>query len=346
MEELAGFEKPPAPFVVAPLPFSTRINYGIRLWALKIFVSIAIKLASLVMLRPPSKRPSYTKTYPDRPMITNRIFIPSSYKAEDKPLPLYISIHGGGFALCDPRVDDDCCSYLAQRHGICVVSIGYRRAPRFPFPTPVVDCAALVQAVLKDEDLPCDKSKVAIGGYSAGGNLSLTASQQEGLKGNISGVVAFYPVTDFSRLGEQKMRDRPATPGKTDMLINSGKWFNWGYIPQGTDRKHPLLSPIFAKKADLPPNVCMFGCEFDLLCKEAEDMADNLADKENGEKKALIKGNGWERGNVRWEKMLGCEHAFDHVPLRGNKEKEAARVQAMHDMHDAAAEWLFRKVYA
>lgn len=345
MEQMASFERPPVPFVVTPLPFSTRINYGIRLWGFKIFVKLAVNLMSLMMRRPALKRPTYTKIYPDRPMITNRIFIPRTYKAGDPPLPLYISIHGGGFALCDPRVDDDCCSYLAQRHSICVVSIGYRRAPRFPFPTPVLDCAALIQAVLQDEDLPCDKSKVAIGGYSAGGNMSLTASQTEGLKGKISGVVAFYPVTDFSRSGEQKMKDRPVTPGKTDMLINSGKWFNWAYIPQGTDRKTPLLSPIFAKKEDLPPKVCMFGCEFDLLCKEAEDMADILADKEDGGKKSLTEGIGWEKGNVRWEKMLGWEHGFDNIPIRGNKEREAARVQATHDMHDAAAEWLFRKVY-
>lgn len=346
MEEVASFERPPAPFVLAPLPFSTRINYGIRLWGLKIFIKLAINLVSLVMRRPASKRPTYTKVYPDRPMITNRVFIPISYKAGDKPLPLYINIHGGGFALCDPRVDDDCCSYLAQRHGICVVSIGYRRAPRFPFPIPVMDCAAIVQAVLEDEELPCDKSKVAIGGYSAGGNLTLAAPQLEGLKGKILGVVGFYPVTDFSRSGEQKMRDRPATPGKQDMLVESGKWFNWGYIPQGTDRKEPLLSPIYAKKKNLPPNVCMFGCELDLLCKEAEDMANSLADKENAEKRTLVKGNGWEKGNVRWEKMLGWEHGFDHLQIRGNKEREAARVQATHDMHDAAAEWLFRKVYA
>ena len=346
MEALASFEKPPAAFVVAPLPFHTRINYAIRLWTMKIFVKVVINVMQFLNPSPASKKPTYTKVYPVLPMITNRIFIPSSYKPGDKPLPLYIDVHGGGFALCDPRVDDDRCSYLAHKHGICVVSIGYRRAPRFPFPTPVMDCAALAQAVLNDKDLPCDTSKVAMGGYSAGANMSLAATQMEDLRGKIAGVVAFYPVVDFTRSGEVKMSTRPVTPGKTDMLLESGKWFNWAYIPQDTDRSHPLLSPIFAKREDLPSKICIFGCELDLLCKEAEDMAEGLVEKEHAKKIYLEEGEGWEGENIRWGKIKGQEHGFDHVPTRGDKAKEAARAKASDDMHDVAADWLFRKVYS
>ena len=345
MEALASFESPPAAVVVAPLPFHTRINYAIRLWTMKIVVKVLINVMQLLKPSPASKRPTYTKVYPVLPMITNRVFIPSSYKSGDKSLPLYINIHGGGFALCDPRVDDDRCSYLAQEHGICVVSIGYRRAPRFPFPTPIMDCAALAQAILNDKDLPCDVSRVAIGGYSAGGNMSLAITQLEGLRDKIAGVVAFYPVVDFTRSGEVKMSTRPATPGKIDMLVQSGKWFNWAYIPQGTDLSQPLISPIFAKREDLPSKICMFGCEFDMLCKEAEDMAEGLVEKELTKKAPIKEGEGWEGENVRWEKVKGQEHGFDHVPIRGDKAKEAARVKASDDMHDMAADWLFRKVY-
>ena len=346
MEVLGSFESPPAAVVLAPLPFYSRINYAIRLWAMKIAVKVLINVMQFLKPSPASERPTYTKVYPVLPMITNRVFIPNSYKPGDKALPLYIDIHGGGFTLCDPRVDDDRCSYLAHKHGICVVSIGYRRAPRFPFPTPVMDCAALAQAILDDKDLPCDMSKVAMGGYSAGANMSLAATQLDGLRGKIAGVVAFYPVVDFTRSGEVKMRTRPVTPGKTDMLVQSGKWFQWAYIPQGTDRSQPLLSPIFAEREKLPPKICLFGCEYDMLCKEAEDMAEGLAKKESTKRVFLEEGEGWEGENVRWEKIKGQEHGFDHMPVGGNKVKEATRAKASDGMHDRAASWLFRKVYS
>ncbi|MCJ1476663.1 hypothetical protein MMC13_005331 [Lambiella insularis] len=345
MAEFAASEKPPAALVLAPLPFSSRINAGIRLWMLKLFAKVIINVVFFFKHSPPDKLPTYIKTYPVRPTIRNRVFIPSSYKAGGSLLPLYIDVHGGGFALCDPRVDDDYCSYMAQKHGICVVSIGYRRAPRFPFPNPDLDVACLAQAVLEDPELPCDKSRVAIGGFSAGAKLSFSACQIDGLGKKLEAVVAYYPVVDFTRNGERKLKTRPVTPNP-DALIRSGNWLNWAYIPQGTDRVDPLLSPIFANREDLPRNICMFGCEFDLLREEAEDMANIIADKEIGEKKSLKIGEGWEKGNVRWEKVLGEEHGFDQMRKFFDKVAEEARLQRSREMYDDVAEWLFRKVYA
>ncbi|MCJ1405258.1 hypothetical protein MMC11_008485 [Xylographa trunciseda] len=341
-------EDPPAPIVRAPLPFSSRINAGIRLWLMKILVKFVVNVVFLVKQSPLSKCPTYIKTYSVRPNIKNRVFIPSSYQTGGKPLPLYIDIHGGGFALCDPRVDDEYCSYMAQHHGICMVSIGYRRAPRYPFPTAALDCAAIAQAVLDDPDLPCDKSRVVIGGFSAGGNLSLAASQFDGLRGRLKAVVAYYPVVDFSRSGKRKLQNRPATPGVKDPLEKAGAWMEWGYIPQETKRMDPILSPIFAKGEDLPPNICLLGCEYDMLREEAEDMAEQLAKSEPGEKKILKVGEGWEteNGNIRWEKILGKYHGFNQAPVYFDKPAEAARVQRVAEMQDAVAEWLYRQVYA
>ncbi|MCJ1283816.1 hypothetical protein MMC26_003147 [Xylographa opegraphella] len=340
-------EEPPAPITLAPLPFSSRLNSAIRLWLMKIMVKIFVTISLLVKPPPPSERPTYIKTYAVRPNIKNRVFIPHSYQTGGKPLPLYIDIHGGGFALFEPRIDDEYCSYMARHHGICVVSIGYRHAPRYRFPTQPMDCAALAQAVLDDPDLPCDKSRVVIGGFSAGGNLSLAVSQMDGLRGRVKAVVAYYPVVDFSRSGPRKLKNRPATPGVKDPLEKSGAWMEWGYIAPGTKRMDPTLSPIFAKREDLPPNICLMGCEYDMLREEAEDMAEQLAKEEPGEKKTLKIGEGWEteNGKIRWEKISGQYHGFDQVPVNFDKPAEAARVQRANELYDAVAEWLYRTVY-
>ena len=332
-----------SPLVTAPLPFSTRVSYAVRLWALKILVKCLRGFAKVLKSKPVCKRPTYIKKYPVRSMIRNRIFIPKSYKAGDRALPLYINIHGGGFALPGPDVDDDFARRFANKHSICVVSIGYRRAPRYFFPYPVHDCAALAEAVLDDPDLPIDRKKTAIGGFSAGGNLALGAIQADGLKGRVSGVVGFYPIVDFARPVAQKLKDRPSTPGKKDVLAGTGSWFTWAYIPQDTDRTNPLLSPIFAKKEDLPPKICLIGCELDMLCKEAQDMAEDLAETEDGPKKDFADGVGWEKGGVRWEKVVGEEHAFDHS--ENNGEGGAARRKRAEELHDGLAQWLFREVY-
>ena len=73
----------------------------------------------------------------------------------------------GGFAVTDPQVDAPWCNYLSNEHSICVVSIDYRKAPKFRFPQQIYDVAKIIEQVINDPDLPIDKSKVIVGGFSA-----------------------------------------------------------------------------------------------------------------------------------------------------------------------------------
>ena len=343
LDSVSTAEGPPAPIVAVPLPFPTRINYAMRLWGFKIFVYLILRFFRFFKPMPPSTQPTLTRTYPIRPSIINRVFIPRSYESGNKPLPLYISIHGGGFALCDPQVDDEFASGFANKYGICVVSIGYRLAPLHRFPSQVFDCAAIAQAVIEDESIPIDRQKVILGGFSAGGNLSFAISQLPSLKGKIAAIVSFYPIVDFTRSTEQMMKERPATPGKQDLLENSSNWFGWGYVPTGTDRTNPLLSPILAKRADLPKKIYFIGAELDILCKGAEDMAERLAELESGQKKSLKSTVGWEKGGIRWEKVMGWEHGFDHIRAKGKREEERLKLTA--EVRERVATWLRREVY-
>lgn len=333
------------PLLNVPLPFLKRVDCFVRIWGLKILVITFFKIRRTFFPQPASTLPTYTKVYPIRPMVENRIFIPRSYKAGGPRPPLHISIHGGAYAFCDPQSDDNTISALAHKHNILVVSIGYRLAPLHPWPTAVYDCAAIASAVLDDPDIPYDHSKgVSIGGFSAGGNLCLTASQTPALKGRIGGILALYPSTDFARPLEQKVRERPTAPGfEKDMLLNLTDAMRWGYVPAGTDRRNPLLSPLYARRADLPPKLCLIGCEYDILCKEAEDLAEGLAEEEKGQKEEGLGGAMWEKGGVRWEKVMGWEHGFDQVPQKGKREVE--KLKMVDEVFGRAANWLFREVY-
>jgi len=326
--------------VAKPLPLLTRLKYAIQLWIFKTCTTVYINAVFLLKPPPSTSQPTYTKYYPVRPAIRNRMFIPPSYKPGDKPLPLYIDIHGGGFAIGDPRFDDRYCSRMARTHGICMASIGYSLAPRARFPIAPHDIAAIIKAVLEDPDLPCDKTKVAVGGFSAGGNLAFSAVQLNGLNTKIRALVGFYPVLDFSLPSKDKITH--SAPEK-DGLVRIAELFNWGYIPAGTDLRNPLLSPTFANLDIFPPKICLIGCEWDMLCGESEQLATKLAIEFGGDKKALGVGNGWEHGNVRWEKVMGQVHGFDH--RSGPGKEESARIQRANELHDSLAEWLHRVVF-
>ena len=133
--------------------------------------------------------------------------------------------------------------------------------------------------------------------------------------------------------------------------------FDFGYVPVGQDLTDPLLSVKYAERQNLPPNLCIIGCEFDLLCREAELFAEKMANVESGERTGS--DDLWEKGGVRWEKILGEVHGtsrlqssqailtvmagFDQMIWFG--EAKIRTQTRRKKMWDDAGKWLFREVY-
>ena len=230
------------------------------------------------------------------------------------------------------------------------MSINYRKAPEAPFPTPVQDCAALIKAVLDDESLPVDLSRgVAIGGYSAGGNLALTAPMLDGLHKRIKGVVSFYPTTDVGRPNSVRLQNSvpPPEKGRKDILIDLAPAFNWAYIPRDQDPNDPLLRLLSAERDMFPKKLFVIGCEYDLLCPEAEEFSEHVGKAEQGGKEELGEGRvGWKIGGLTWEKLMGVEHGFN---MRAMEEKDEAikkrSVESTDAMRARVGEWLWKEVY-
>jgi len=88
-------------------------------------------------------------------------------------LPALLWIHGGGYVLGNPDIDDGLCEQFVLVANCVVVSIDYRLAPQFPYPAALEDCyAGLKWMVAQAEELYIDTSKIAIAGTSAGGGLT------------------------------------------------------------------------------------------------------------------------------------------------------------------------------
>lgn len=89
--------------------------------------------------------------------------------------PVVINFHGGGFTLGAPTDDARWCGTVVDECNAIVVSVDYRKAPEFPFPTAVEDGVDAVIWIHKHaEELGIDREKIALSGFSSGGNMAFT----------------------------------------------------------------------------------------------------------------------------------------------------------------------------
>lgn len=99
-----------------------------------------------------------------------RVYIYEKENAtKDKPGLLWI--HGGGYIM--GKADDGFAKKLASEINAVVVSVDYRLAPEHPFPAGQNDCyAAFLWMVDNAEKLGIDRTRIAVGGASAGAGMT------------------------------------------------------------------------------------------------------------------------------------------------------------------------------
>jgi len=191
-------------------------------------------------------------------------------------LPAIVHFHGSAFTVSNISLSDSAHRALANSTGCVVVAVNYQKAPEHKFPTPFNDAYASTEWVFENaERLGIDKSKIGVGGDSAGGNLaaaiSLRARDENGPK--LAFQLLIYPTVD-SASTRPSMREN----AEGYMLSTAACTWAWDqYIEKPEDRKNPYAAPINAKDfSNLPPAIVLTA-EFDPLRDEGEDYADLLA---------------------------------------------------------------------
>ena len=120
-----------------------------------------------------------------------RLFAPQA----EQPLPVLLYLHGGGFTVGSVASHERLCRHLAHLARCAVVSVDYRLAPEWKFPTAVEDTWDSL-AWLRDNAaaLRLDASRIAIGGDSAGGTLAaVTAIAARDAGWPLALQLLFYP---------------------------------------------------------------------------------------------------------------------------------------------------------
>ena len=195
-------------------------------------------------------------------------------------LPLFVNIHGGGFVLGDPEMDDPYMMNVALNSNVKILSIDYSLAPEAMFPKGLNECYAVIKyAQNHAQEFGIDPQNIAVGGHSAGGNFSaavcLKNSQTKEL--NIKCAILDYPPLDIYTDPYLK----PKGKGIVAMFFLNPKRcrvFNECYCNDKEERKNPLISPVFASQDQLktfPPTLILTAGK-DSLCKEAELFRDKL----------------------------------------------------------------------
>ena len=197
------------------------------------------------------------------------------YTPEGKgPFPILVFYHGGGWVICDLDTHDGPCRYLTN-HARCVtVSVDYRLAPEHKFPAGVEDCwAALKWVAANAASLNGDPKRIAVGGDSAGGNLSAVIAQlaRDAAGPKLVFQLLIYPATEaeLDTYSHKTFRDYFLT-------AESIKWF-WGhYLRTDADRKDPRAAPALTKDLKGLPPALVITAEFDPLRDEGEAYGERL----------------------------------------------------------------------
>ncbi len=201
-----------------------------------------------------------------------RVYRPS----ERTDLPVLVYLHGGGWVICSLETHDVSCRQLANGADCVVVSVDYRLAPEHRFPAAPEDCyAALRWTARNAASLGGDPRRLAIGGDSAGGNLtaavSLMARDRKGPQ--LCHQLLIYPVTDHA-FDTDSYRENADAPILTREMMQ-GFWGH--YLARDEDGLHPYASPLRAEDLSGLPPAHLITAEYDPLRDEGEAYARRLA---------------------------------------------------------------------
>lgn len=209
--------------------------------------------------------------------IRSKIIFPAGENGDAVKLPILIYYHGGGWVIGSPETHiGEACFYANEANCIVVVP-DYRLAPEHPFPAAPQDCYAVLEWVADNAaDIGGDASKIAVGGDSAGGNLSAVVAQMtKAKKGpDLALQLLIYPAT---RMGATTQSYKDFNDG----YFLTGKAMNWffnHYLKKTAHWDDVLASPLLSKdlRGLAPAYVMTAG--FDPLRDEGKAYADRLKD--------------------------------------------------------------------
>ena len=217
------------------------------------------KVAALSVQGPPG----FTSTPLQMGTIAARKLVP----ATARPGHAILYLHGGAYVIGGPASHAKLAAQLGHAARCEVYFVDYRLAPEHPFPAALDDALAAFHWLLGQG---FDARQVVIAGDSAGAGLTVaTALALRDRKLTLPvALVLLSPWTDLTLGGASHRSHARRDPMlRASWLADSARRY-----AAGRPLTDPLLSPLFANHAGLPPMLIQVGSE-EILLSDAEGLA-------------------------------------------------------------------------
>ncbi|MDJ0793231.1 MAG: alpha/beta hydrolase [Woeseiaceae bacterium] len=185
---------------------------------------------------------------------------------------ILLYLHGGAFVLGSCDSHRKLVTQIARAGLIDAVLPEYRLAPEHPYPAGLQDCIGVYRALL---DYGYNPENIVVAGDSAGGGLTMSLMLELRHTGvPLPGAaVLLSPFLDLTASGES-----------VTTRVEQEPWFNPNdihtvikhYCPD-EDLENPLLSPVFANVAGLPPTLVQVGDD-EILLSDSARIAEKMTE--------------------------------------------------------------------
>ena len=179
-------------------------------------------------------------------------------------------LHGGGYCCGDMTYACGYGSVIASDAAHDTLCVAYRLAPENPFPAAVEDALDAYRYLLD-----CYSARrIVFIGESAGGGLIyalclLCKDQGLPLPG---GLVAISPWVDLTQSGSSYEKNRDIDPSMTKERLDR---YASAYVPDASQRREPLCSPLFGDLSGLPESRIYAGGD-EVMLSDAVSLFDAL----------------------------------------------------------------------
>jgi acetyl esterase/lipase len=196
------------------------------------------------------------------------------------PAPALIYLHGGGFILFSIDTHDRLMREYAVAGKFLVLGVDYPLSPEARYPTALDQIVELVEWLHAGgaEELGIDPRRLAIGGDSAGGNLSVATAlrlRDRGTPDWLQGMLLNYGA--FATECSDEAEARFGGPNAVLQRAEMNHYYEAYLGADGVAQPETYAAPLLADLTGLPPAFLAIP-ECDLLSEQSYAMADRMKD--------------------------------------------------------------------
>lgn len=224
---------------------------------------------------------------------------------------LLVHLHGGGFLMRYPQMDDWWSRFVVATTGVSVLDVDYGVAPRSRYPVAQEQTADVLAWLTEHAgEWGLDRDRIAVSGFSAGGNVATSACLQVRDDGTASPclLLLVVPSLDVSTTEKKATTSRPMIGQGLLRLVRAT------YFTDASRRLEPYASPVLAPDLDGLPPAVVVTAELDALRAEGDLFARRMDDAGLLREHVVVKGRDHYalEGGADWSRDLMTRLA-EHV---------------------------------